>query len=87
MCINAKLFLGHEQWNKVKQLTQVKEKSTTGQGNLSSVQNGGISPGLYILGPPVYNVHEGMELALICTDEGGGSMDKMVWRRKVIMLK
>ena len=33
-----------------------------------------------ILGPPVYNILEGEELALIC--KGGGGAGNTVWRRK-----
>ena len=39
----------------------------------------------YILGPSVYNVQEGRELALICKDNLRGSNDQMVWKRKVIL--
>ena len=58
--------------------------------NISSLQLGpsyivdwDMSAGVDILGPPVYNVHEGKELALICKEEGGGRADNLVWRRKV----
>ena len=55
-------------------------------GNLSTSELGPAysmerTPSLHILGPPVYTVVEGAELALVCR---GGDADRLYWQRKVI---
>merc|ERR1711892_1610783 len=53
-------------------------------GNLSTSELGPAysmerTPSLHILGPPVYTILEGAELALVCR---GGDEDSLYWRRK-----
>ena len=39
--------------------------------------------GISVLGPPVYNIVEGQELALICTVTTRDRTSSLLWRKKV----